>query len=91
MALWSYVLQKVYHLTTVLVPQETPPSGTRGCPQVQEAILLGLCLSRFGGLEARLYDAVMNRIENSPREPVPSVRQHSSADCKAQALGSDNR
>jgi hypothetical protein len=91
MALWSYVLQKVYHLTTVLVPQETPPSGTRGCPQVQEAILLGLCLSRFGGLEARLYDAVMNRIESSPREPVPSASQHSSADCKAQALGSDNR
>ena len=29
-----------------LVPQETHPSGTR----VQEAILIGLCLSRFGGL-----------------------------------------
>jgi hypothetical protein len=91
MVLLSFVLQKVYHLATMLVPQETHPSGARGCPQVQEAILIGLCLSRFGGLEARLYDAVMNRIENSPREPVPSVRQHSSADCKAQALGSDNR
>jgi hypothetical protein len=90
MALLSFVLQKVYHFTTVLVPQETHPSGTRGCPQVQEAILIGLCLSRFGGLEARLYDAVMNRIESS-REPVPVATQSSSADCKAQALGADNR
>ena len=91
MALLAYVLQKVYHLTRVLVPQETYPSGTRGCPQVQEAILLGLCLSRFGGLETRLYDAVMSRIESSPREPVPIVTQRSSAACTAQALGSDNR
>ncbi len=91
MALWSYVLQKVYHLTTVLVPQETYPSGTQGCPQVQEAILIGLCLSRFGGLETRLYDAVMSRIESSPREPVPIATQRSSAACTAQALGSDNR
>jgi len=91
MALLAYVLQKVYHLTRVLVPQETYPSGTRGCPQVQEAILIGLCLSRFGGLETRLYDAVMSRIESSPREPVPIASQHSSAECTAQALGSDNR
>ena len=68
MALLSFVLQKVYHLTMALVPQETHPSGTQGCPQVQEAILIGLCLSRFGGLEARLYDAVMNRSsESSPQ------------------------
>jgi len=67
MALWSYVLQKVYHLTTVLVPSEAHPRGTRGCPQVQEAILIGLCLSRFGGLETRLYDAIMSRIECSPQ------------------------
>ena len=67
MALLSCVLQKVYRLTTVLVPQETQPNGTRGCPQVQEAILIGLCLSRFGGLEARLYDAIMSRIESSPQ------------------------
>ena len=80
MTLWSYVLQKVYHLTTVLAPQETHPSGTQGCPQVQEAILLGLCLSRFGGLEARLYDAVMNRIESAAGEPIPSASQHSSSD-----------
>ena len=91
MALLSFVLQKVYHLTTMLVPQETHPSGTRGCPQVQEAILLGLCLSRFGGLEARLYDAVMNCIESSPREPGPIASQHNSTTCTAQALGSDNR
>ena len=91
MALFSYILQKVYHLTTVLLPQETHPSGTRRCPQVQEAILIGLCLSRFGGLEARLYDAIMNRIENSPKEPVPIAHQRSSAECTAQALGSDNR
>ncbi len=63
MALLSCVLQKVYRLTTVLVPQETHPSGTR----VQEAILIGLCLSRFGGLESRLYDAIMSRIESSPQ------------------------
>ncbi len=63
MALLSCVLQKVYRLTTVLVPQETHPSGTR----VQEAILIGLCLSRFGGLETRLYDAIMSRIESSPQ------------------------
>jgi hypothetical protein len=67
MTLLSCVLQKVYRLTTVLVPQETHPSGTRGCPQVQEAILIGLCLSRFGGLESRLYDAIMSRIEISPQ------------------------
>ena len=67
MALLSCVLQKVYRLTTVLLPQETHPSGTRGCPQVQEAILIGLCLSRFGGLESRLYDAIMSRIESSPQ------------------------
>jgi len=67
MALLSSVLQKVYRLTTVLVPQETRPSSTRGCLQVQEAILLGLCLSRFGGLETRLYDAIMRRVENSPQ------------------------
>jgi hypothetical protein len=67
MALLSYVLQKVYRLTTVLVPQEIQPSGTRGCPQVQEAILIGLCLSRFGSLETRLYDAIMSRIESSPQ------------------------
>ena len=67
MTLLSCVLQKVYRLTTVLVPQETHPSGTRGCPQVQEAILIGLCLSRFGGLESRLYDAIMSRIESSPQ------------------------
>ena len=91
MALLSCVLQKVYRLTTVLVPQETQPNGTGGCPQVQEAILIGLCLSRFGGLEARLYDAVMNRIESSPRESVPIASQHSSAECTAQALGLDNR
>jgi hypothetical protein len=91
MVLLSFVLQKMYRLTTVLVPQETHPSGTRGCSQVQEAILIGLCLSRFGGLEAMLYDAVMNRIEISPREPVPIASQHSSADCTAQALGSGNR
>ena len=91
MALLAYVLQKVYHLTRVLVPQETYPSGTRGCPQVQEAILIGLCLSRFGGLESRLYDAVMSRVESSPREPVPIASQCSSAECTAQALGSDNR
>ncbi len=91
MALLSCILQKVYHLTTVLVPQETYSSGTRGCPQVQEAILIGLCLSRFGGLETRLYDAIMNRIESSPREPVPIASQRNSAECVAQALGSDNR
>ena len=91
MALLSWVLQKVYRLTTVLVPQETHPGGTRGCPQVQEAILIGLCLSRFGGLETRLYDAVMSRIESSPREPVPIASQRSSAECTAQALGLDNR
>ena len=67
MALWSGVLQKVYHLTTGLVPQQTHPSGTRGCPRVQEAILLGLCLSRFGGLETRLYDVIMSRNEVSPQ------------------------
>jgi hypothetical protein len=67
MALLSCVLQKMYRLTTVLVPQETPPNGTRGCPQVQEAILIGLCLSRFGGLESRLYDAIMSRIESAPQ------------------------
>jgi hypothetical protein len=67
MALLSYVLQKMYRLTTVLVPQETRPSGTRGCPQMQDAILIGLCLSRFGGIETRLYDAIMGRIESSPQ------------------------
>ena len=77
MALWSCVLQKVYRLTTMLVPPEAHPSGTRGCHQVQEAILIGLCLSRFGGLETRLYDAIMSRNESSPqgactkRESVP--------------------
>ena len=91
MALLSCVLQRVYRLTTMLVPQETHPNGTRGCPQVQEAILIGLCLSRFGGLETRLYDAIMNRIESSPREPVPIASQRNSAECVAQALGSDNR
>ena len=91
MVLLSYVLQKLYHLTTVLVPQETHPSGTQGCPPVQEAILIGLCLSRFGGLEARLYDAIMNRIENSPQGAVPIASQRSSAECTAQALESDNR
>ncbi len=91
MTLLSCVLQKVYRLTTVLVPQETHPSGTRGCPQVQEAILIGLCLSRFGGLESRLYDAIMSRIESATREPVPIATQRSSAECTAQALESDNR
>ena len=91
MALWSYVLQKVYRLATVLVHPEAHPSDTQGCPQVQEAILIGLCLPRFGGLEARLYDAIMHRIENSPREPGPSASQRCSAACTAQALGSDNR
>ena len=91
MALLSCVLQKVYRLTTVLVPQETHSSSTRGYPQVQEAILIGLCLSRFGGLESRLYDAIMSRIESSPRAPVPIATQRSSAECMAQALGSDNR
>jgi hypothetical protein len=91
MALLSYVLQKVYHLTTVLIPQETYPGGARGCPQVQEAILIGLCLSRFGGLETRLYDVIMSRVERSHTEPVPIASQHSSAECTAQALGSDNR
>ena len=67
MALLSCVLQKVYRLTTMLVPQETHPSGRRGCPQVQEAILIGLCLSRFGEIETRLYDAIMSRIESSPQ------------------------
>ena len=90
MVLLSYVLQKVYHFTTVLIPQETP-SGTRGCPQVQEAILIGLCLSRFGGLETRLYDAIMSRIESSPGEPVPIASQRSGAERMAQALGSGNR
>ena len=73
MALLAYVLQKVYHLARVLVPQETYPSGTRGCPQVQEAILIGLCLSRFGGLETRLYDAIMSRIESSPQGASPKI------------------
>jgi hypothetical protein len=81
----------VYRLTTVLVHPEAHPSDTRGCSQVQEAILIGLCLSRFGGLETRLYDAIMHRIENSPRKPVPIASQRSSAACTAQALGSDNR
>jgi hypothetical protein len=67
MALLSCVLQKVYRLTTVLIPQETHPSGTRECHQVQEALLIGLCLSRFGGLETKLYDAIMNRMESSPQ------------------------
>ena len=67
MALLSCVLQKVYRLTTMLVPQETHPSGRRGCPKVQEAILIGLCLSRFGEIETRLYDAIMSRIESSPQ------------------------
>ena len=67
MAFLSCVLQKVYRLTTMLVPQETHPSGRRGCPQVQEAILIGLCLSRFGEIETRLYDAIMSRIESSPQ------------------------
>jgi hypothetical protein len=67
MVLLSCVLQKVYHFTTVLVPRKTHPSGTRGCPQVQEAILIGLCLSRFGGIETRLYDVIMSRIESSPQ------------------------
>jgi len=67
MTLWSCILQKVNRFTTVLVPQETPPSSTWECPQVQEAILIGLCLSRFGELETRLYDAIMSRIESSPQ------------------------
>jgi hypothetical protein len=67
MALWSCILQKVYRLTTVLVPPEAYPSGTWGCPQLQKAILIGLCLSRFGGLETRLYDAVMSSIESAPQ------------------------
>ena len=36
-----------------------------GMSQVQEAILIGLCLSRFGEIETRLYDAIMSRIESS--------------------------
>ena len=67
MTLSSFVLQKVYHLTTALVPQETHPSSTQRCSQMQEAILLGLCLARFGGLEARIYDAVMSHSESSPQ------------------------
>jgi hypothetical protein len=91
MALWSGALQKMYRLTTVLVPPEAHPGGTRGCPQVQEAILIGLCLSRFGGLETRLYEAIMSRLESSPREPGSIASQRRSADCLAQARGSDNR
>ena len=67
MALLSYVLQQVYRLITMLVSQETRPSSTRGCPQVQDAILIGLCLSRFGGIETRLYDAIIGHIESSPQ------------------------
>jgi hypothetical protein len=67
MALLSHVLQKVDRLTTVLVPQETHPSGTRACPQVQDAILIGLCLARFGGIETRLYDAIIRRLERTPQ------------------------
>jgi len=91
MALLSCVLQKVYRLITMLVPQEAHPSGTRGCPQVQEAILLGLCLSHFGGLEARLYDAIMSRIESAPQGACTNCASAPQAECTAQALRSDNR
>ena len=72
-------------------PSEDTPQWHAGCPQVQEAILIGLCLSRFGGIETRLYDVIMSRIESSPREPVPIASQCSSAEPTAQALGSANR
>ena len=61
MSLLSYVLQRFYSLTEVLMPQEAQPCDARQCPPVQEALLLGLCLLRCGVLETQLYDAIMAR------------------------------
>jgi hypothetical protein len=91
MTLWSCILQKVNRFTTVLVPQETPPSSTWGYPQVQEAILIGLCLSRFGGLETRLYDAIMSRIERSPQGACTNCEAAPLCSMHGQALGADDR
>lgn len=67
MHLVSYALHKFYRLIQVLMPQETQLSDQRECHHVQEALLLGLCLLRFGVLETRLYDATMARIEGYPQ------------------------
>ena len=68
MRLLSYVSRRFYSLTKVLRSQERQPSDKRECHPVQEALLLGLCLSRFGALETRIYDTTMARIEGYPQE-----------------------
>jgi len=51
----------------VLRPQEKRPTDKRECHHVQEALLLGLCLLRFGVLETRIYDTIIARSEGSPQ------------------------
>jgi hypothetical protein len=68
MRLLSYVLPRLYGLTKALRSQERRSSDKRECHPVQEALLLGLCLARFGALETRIYDTTMARIEGYPQE-----------------------
>ena len=67
MSLLSYVPHRFYSLIKALRLQEIQPSDKRGCHHVQEALLLGLCLLRFGVLETRIYDTIMARIEDYPQ------------------------
>jgi hypothetical protein len=45
------------------------------CHLVREALLLGLCMLRFGAFETRLYDLIMARLERRER----AVIAHNSA------------
>lgn len=50
-------------------------SGDKGaCHPMQEALLLGLCLLRFGAFETMLYDRIMARLERRERALVAQSR-----------------
>jgi len=67
MSLLSYVPHRFSSLTKMLRSQEIQPNDKPEGHHVQEALLLGLCVLRFGVLETRIYDAIMTRIEGYPQ------------------------
>ena len=90
MALCSDVLQRLYRLITVLGPQAPHPGDPRRCPQVHDALLLGLCLPCFGVLETRLYDAIMSRLESYPQGAGANGAQCSHTERPEQATECDH-
>lgn len=54
--------------------QESKSADNMTCHPMQEALLLGLCMLRFGAVETIIYDRIMARLEDRERALVAQSR-----------------